>query len=57
MVNLDMPPSRIMTRPAIRNNTDTIDKHLKLLKDHTRLKNIYALFTESIQEYYKTSDG
>lgn len=37
------------TGPAIRNDSETIHKHLELLKNHPQLKNIYVLLTESIQ--------
>jgi hypothetical protein len=45
-----MPASTTQTGPAIRHDKETIQKHLALLKDHPRLKNIYLLLTESIQE-------
>lgn len=38
------------TGPAIRQDSDTIQKHLELLKDHPQLKNMYVLLTESIQQ-------
>lgn len=44
-----MPPQQAQTGPAIRHDKETIEKHLALLKDHPRLKNIYLLLTESIQ--------
>jgi predicted short-subunit dehydrogenase-like oxidoreductase (DUF2520 family) len=37
------------TGPATRNDSETIHKHLELLKNHPQLKNIYVLLTESIQ--------
>jgi predicted short-subunit dehydrogenase-like oxidoreductase (DUF2520 family) len=43
-------PSQSQTGPAIRHDTETIEKHLELLKEHPRLKNIYTLLTESIQQ-------
>lgn len=38
------------TGPALRHDSETIHKHLELLKDHPQLKNIYVLLTESIQQ-------
>jgi predicted short-subunit dehydrogenase-like oxidoreductase (DUF2520 family) len=38
------------TGPAVRHDSDTIHKHLQLLKDHPRMKNLYVLLTESIQQ-------
>ncbi|HKZ67566.1 MAG TPA: DUF2520 domain-containing protein [Chitinophagaceae bacterium] len=43
-------PSGTMTGPAIRNDQETIQKHLDLLKDHPHIQNIYYLLTESIQQ-------
>lgn len=43
-------PSEVQTGPAIRHDSETIHKHLELLKDHPQLKNIYVLLTESIQQ-------
>ena len=36
------------TGPAIRNDRDTINKHLELLNSYPQLKKMYELFTESI---------
>jgi predicted short-subunit dehydrogenase-like oxidoreductase (DUF2520 family) len=49
----DHLPQDLQTGPAIRNDQATINKHLQLLSDHPQIKNLYALFTKSIQEYYK----
>ncbi len=38
------------TGPGIRHDSETIHKHLELLKDHPSLKNMYVLLTESIQQ-------
>jgi predicted short-subunit dehydrogenase-like oxidoreductase (DUF2520 family) len=37
------------TGPALRNDTNTIQKHLKMLENNDALKNLYIAFTESIQ--------
>lgn len=44
----DVPPSQSQTGPASRNDKETIEKHLALLKKYPRLEKIYSLFTESI---------
>jgi predicted short-subunit dehydrogenase-like oxidoreductase (DUF2520 family) len=41
-------PSQSQTGPALRNDRDTIEKHLSLLKKYPHLKKIYETFTESI---------
>ena len=45
----DISPAQSQTGPAIRNDEETIQKHLDLLKDYPQLKKIYESFTESIQ--------
>ncbi len=46
----DTSPKQAQTGPALRNDSETIHKHLELLKVHPQLKNIYVLLTESIQQ-------
>jgi predicted short-subunit dehydrogenase-like oxidoreductase (DUF2520 family) len=46
----EISPKQAQTGPAIRFDTETIQKHLELLKNHPQLKNIYLLMTESIQQ-------
>jgi len=46
----EMDPSLAQTGPALRNDTVTIEKHTGLLTQHPRLKNLYLLFTQSIQQ-------
>jgi predicted short-subunit dehydrogenase-like oxidoreductase (DUF2520 family) len=43
-------PNEAQTGPAIRHDSETIHKHLDLLKNHPQLKNLYVLLTESIQQ-------
>ena len=43
-------PSEAQTGPALRQDKETIQKHMELLKSHTQLRNIYLLMTESIQQ-------
>lgn len=45
-------PQELQTGPAIRNDQGTIDTQLTLLNSYPQIKNLYALFTKSIQEYY-----
>ena len=46
----DISPKQAQTGPAIRQDKETLQKHIELLKDHPQLKNIYLLLTESIQQ-------
>lgn len=41
-------PAAVQTGPAIRNDMITLDKHLRLLEAHKKLKNIYLKLTDSI---------
>jgi predicted short-subunit dehydrogenase-like oxidoreductase (DUF2520 family) len=45
----NISPKKVQTGPALRHDGETIQKHLKLLKDHPELKKIYELMTASIQ--------
>jgi hypothetical protein len=45
-----MAPSDAQTGPAVRNDESTIAKHLQLLEAHPQLKEMYQLFTKSIQQ-------
>lgn len=47
----DISPRQVQTGPAIRHDSETIHKHLELLKQHPQLKNLYVLLTESIQQF------
>jgi predicted short-subunit dehydrogenase-like oxidoreductase (DUF2520 family) len=42
-------PELAQTGPAARHDSETIHKHLELLKTHPQLRNIYVLLSESIQ--------
>jgi predicted short-subunit dehydrogenase-like oxidoreductase (DUF2520 family) len=44
----DIPPAAAQTGPAIRHDQETIEKHIGLLKEHPRLKEVYMLLTHSI---------
>jgi predicted short-subunit dehydrogenase-like oxidoreductase (DUF2520 family) len=42
-------PSETQTGPAVRNDVDTINKHIALLEKHPQLKKLYEIITESIR--------
>lgn len=45
-------PASVQTGPAMRHDTRTIDKHVDLLKEYPELRELYALFTKSIEKRY-----
>jgi predicted short-subunit dehydrogenase-like oxidoreductase (DUF2520 family) len=45
-------PGNAQTGPAVRRDTETLNRHLSLLDNQPHLKEIYRLFTESIQQYH-----
>lgn len=49
----ESPPQSFQTGPAIRRDQATIEKHVSLLEEYPEIKNLYAIFTESIQAYHK----
>ena len=46
-----MDPVHSQTGPAVRNDTNTIEKHEALLQQHPRLQQWYRQFTESIRSF------
>ena len=44
-------PDEMQTGPAVRNDNETIQKHLALLSNNPSLKKVYELMTESILAY------
>lgn len=46
-------PSEAQTGPAVRQDSNTLQKHLQLLDAHPQLKTFYQLFTDSIAQYRK----
>jgi len=42
-------PKKAQTGPAVRHDTETINKHLHLLESHPQLKEIYVVLTKSIE--------
>ena len=43
-------PASVQTGPALRNDIFTLDKHLRLLSNHPKLKYIYLKLTDSIMK-------
>ena len=43
-------PSEVQTGPAVRQDHQTIEKHLRLLNDYPSLKHLYKEITSSILE-------
>ncbi|HQW85477.1 MAG TPA: DUF2520 domain-containing protein, partial [Ferruginibacter sp.] len=41
-------PNDMQTGPAVRNDVFTLDKHLRLLTNHQKLRYIYLKLTDSI---------
>lgn len=52
---LDSGPENSQTGPAVRNDLNTIGKHLQMLSDSQGMRNIYLAMTSSITEYYNKS--
>lgn len=44
-------PRQVQTGPAVRQDSDTILRHLDLLKDHPQLQTVYRLMTDSIRQF------
>lgn len=45
-------PHEVQTGPAIRRDEGTIQKHLEVLQQHASLKELYQVFTKSIQSVH-----
>jgi len=43
-------PSETQTGPAFRNDGETLQRHLEILKNHPQLLHIYKVMTESIKQ-------
>lgn len=52
---LENGPSSSQTGPAVRNDIDTIEKHMELLSFSPDLQKLYSEVTQSILKHYKTS--
>ena len=53
---LDLGPENSQTGPAIRNDRNTVEKHLELLSYSTELQKVYKVMNDSIIEYYMTKE-
>ncbi|MCX6326378.1 MAG: DUF2520 domain-containing protein [Bacteroidia bacterium] len=53
---MDIGPENSQTGPAVRNDQNTIEKHLELLSFSPELQSIYNEMTRSIIRYYNTKD-
>jgi predicted short-subunit dehydrogenase-like oxidoreductase (DUF2520 family) len=53
---LDSGPENSQTGPAVRNDKNTIEKHLELLSYSPELQEIYEELTSSIIKHYKKSE-
>lgn len=53
---LDEGPENSQTGPAVRNDLNTIEKHLDLLSFSSESQNVYREITRSIINYYKERD-
>lgn len=47
----DLLPSSSQTGPAVRNDAETIEKHLKLLESHPQLRKVYEILSDSIRTF------
>jgi predicted short-subunit dehydrogenase-like oxidoreductase (DUF2520 family) len=52
---METGPENSQTGPAVRNDQNTIEKHLELLSFSPELQRIYSEMTRSIIKYYKKS--
>lgn len=50
----ELSPGKSQTGPAVRNDEETIGKHLALLADYPELSKVYRLFTHSISQFHST---
>jgi len=46
----DISPLKSQTGPAIRNDEETIKKHLALLESHPQMKEVYEFLTASVRQ-------
>jgi predicted short-subunit dehydrogenase-like oxidoreductase (DUF2520 family) len=47
-------PMLLQTGPAVRNDVETIRKHLEMLKSHSDLQEVYQILTEKVVKYHET---
>lgn len=47
------PPREVQTGPAVRGDRETVERHLEILARYGKIKELYQLFTISIEDYYR----
>jgi len=48
-----IPPSEGQTGPAVRNDQNTVNKHIESIKNNNDMQNLYKLLSESISSYHQ----
>jgi len=51
------PPGEVQTGPAMRGDRSSIDRHLSLLDNYRDIKELYSLFTNKIEAYYRNGEN
>ncbi len=51
-----MPPAKLQTGPAKRNDRPILEKHIKMLEDNKDWQNIYRFVSESIRKTYNSDN-
>ncbi|HRR58012.1 MAG TPA: DUF2520 domain-containing protein, partial [Paludibacteraceae bacterium] len=51
-----LTPKEAQTGPAVRNDQNIINNHLKLLKAYPKWQEIYQQITKNIQNYHNTKN-
>jgi predicted short-subunit dehydrogenase-like oxidoreductase (DUF2520 family) len=46
-------PGQMQTGPAVRNDIETIQKHIGILSNHPAIKQVFETLTNSIQDFYR----
>ncbi len=54
---IDLDPRKVQTGPAIRNDSNIIDKHIKLLQGNSEIKEMYKFVSESIYTFNQKTDS
>lgn len=51
------PPGEVQTGPAIRGDRSSINRHLSLLDNYRDIKELYSVFTNKIEAYYRNGEN
>jgi predicted short-subunit dehydrogenase-like oxidoreductase (DUF2520 family) len=54
---MNYSPEKLQTGPAMRNDLDTINRHLEVLAAYPSLQKIYAFFSNNIQQFYSSTNS